>query len=113
MGFTAQLLLLMALACASQVVRGGEHGFKRCVRPGDTPTGTALDNHGYFHVWDSPGVRTLTVGIPLEGESLDLDGGEALYQLQGLRSLSTYEIKASYPASVTRLSHLASLTTAT
>ena len=62
-----------------------------------------------FHAWGSPGVRNLTVGVPLEGEALDLDGGVAVYQLRGLRSLSAYEIKVSYPASVTRLSHLAQL----
>ncbi|OMO86638.1 hypothetical protein COLO4_21009 [Corchorus olitorius] len=42
----------------------------------------------------------LNVGEELKEETLPLQMGSRLYQLQGLKSLAWYEVKISYPASI-------------
>ncbi|OMO66889.1 hypothetical protein CCACVL1_20949 [Corchorus capsularis] len=42
----------------------------------------------------------LNVGEELKEETLPLQMGSRLYQLQGLKSLTWYEVKISYPASI-------------
>ncbi|KAL4203512.1 hypothetical protein AMTRI_Chr01g128340 [Amborella trichopoda] len=45
-------------------------------------------------------VRFLSVGIELRRETLPLQGGCRLYELQGLKPSLWYEVKISYPASI-------------
>ncbi|RDY05130.1 hypothetical protein CR513_11064 [Mucuna pruriens] len=44
--------------------------------------------------------KKLNVGEELWRETLPLQGGSRFYQLQGLKSLTWYEVKISYPASI-------------
>lgn len=44
--------------------------------------------------------KVLNVGDELWKETLPLQMGSSLYQLQGLKSYTWYEVKISYPASV-------------
>lgn len=44
--------------------------------------------------------KVLQVGKELRKESLPLEMGSCLYQLQGLQPHKWYEVKISYPASV-------------
>lgn len=45
-------------------------------------------------------VKVLQVGQELMKETLPLQSGSRLYELQGLNSNKWYEVKISYPASV-------------
>ena len=47
--------------------------------------------------------KVLNVGKELWKETLPLQTGSRLYQLQGLKSYTWYEVKISYPASVCML----------
>uniref|UniRef100_A0A7N2N6H7 Uncharacterized protein n=1 Tax=Quercus lobata TaxID=97700 RepID=A0A7N2N6H7_QUELO len=52
---------------------------------------------GYSHMVDS---KVLNVGEELWKETLPLQTGLRLYQLQGLKPYTWYEVKISYPASI-------------
>ncbi|KAM3736523.1 hypothetical protein ACB098_10G170400 [Castanea mollissima] len=52
---------------------------------------------GYSHMADS---KVLNVGEELWKETLPLQTGLRLYQLQGLKPYTWYEVKISYPASI-------------
>lgn len=51
--------------------------------------------------WSHRGdIKVLTVGKELWKETLPLQMGSRMYQLQGLKSHTWFEVKISYPASV-------------
>ncbi|KAH0645134.1 hypothetical protein KY284_033018 [Solanum tuberosum] len=54
------------------------------------------------HLWDYTGmdIKVLQVGQELMKETLPLQSGSRLYELQGLNSNKWYEVKISYPASI-------------
>ncbi|XP_043808467.1 uncharacterized protein LOC110606558 isoform X2 [Manihot esculenta] len=53
-----------------------------------------------FTYGDMGDIKVLTVGKELWKETLPLQMGSRMYQLQGLKSHTWYEVKISYPASI-------------
>ncbi|XP_038973252.1 uncharacterized protein LOC103712064 isoform X2 [Phoenix dactylifera] len=45
-------------------------------------------------------IKALTVGDEIKEESLPLNMGQRIYELQGLKESAWYEVKISYPASI-------------